>query len=192
MTNILVIIGALANAAGSGTYVWDTLRGRSQPNRMTFLMWAIAPLIAAAASISAGVTWPVVPVVVSAMCPIAIFIASYVNKNAYWQLRGFDYICGGLSIVALVLWAITKDPNVAIFFSIASDGLAGLPTLIKAWRYPETETPWGYIGAAFSGLTGFIAAPNRNFVSVAFPLYLFVMCGVIAVGILRGRFKGAK
>jgi len=51
----------------------------------------------------------------------------------------FDLICGILSLVGLVLWMITKVGNVAIFFSIVADGLAAVPTLVKAYKYPDTE-----------------------------------------------------
>lgn len=32
--------------------------------------------------------------------------------------------------------------------------LAALPSVRKAWRYPNTESPWGYVGGMLSGLTG--------------------------------------
>lgn len=189
MIRLLVVLGALANIAGSSVYVADTYHGRSKPNRMTFVLWTIAPLIATVASLSAGVTWAVIPVFVSALCPLFILGASFFNKDAYWELGALDYVCGAFSLIALVLWALTRDPALAVVFSIASDGLAGVPTLFKAWRYPETETLWGYLGGAFSGVTGVLVASQWNIVSIGFPVYLFAICVVIAAGIIRGRLR---
>jgi hypothetical protein len=60
-----------------------------------------------------------------------IFLASFVNKKAYWKLEKFDYICGISSALALLLWWLTKEPAIAIVFAIISDAFAAIPTLIK-------------------------------------------------------------
>ena len=42
-------------AAGAAVYLRDTLRGTTQPNRVTWLLWAVAPLLAAAVEFNEGV-----------------------------------------------------------------------------------------------------------------------------------------
>jgi hypothetical protein len=42
--------------------------------------------------------------------------------------------------LALILWWITKEPNIAIMLAILSDILAAIPTLVKTWKFPETES----------------------------------------------------
>jgi hypothetical protein len=138
-------------------------------------MWSIATFIAAAAAVSNGVGWAVLPVFMAGFSPFLIFIASFVTKKAYWKLSSFDYFCGVLSGLALVLWYVTKDPNIAITFAIASDGLASIPTLTKAWNHPETELAWPYIVGVFNALTSFGAATKWTFSEYAFPAYLIVM-----------------
>ena len=50
-----VIIGTLIGTAGAFAYLWDTIKGKVKPNRVSFLLWAIAPMIAFAAQIKQGV-----------------------------------------------------------------------------------------------------------------------------------------
>ncbi len=50
-----VIIGALIGTAGAIAYLTDTIKGKVKPNRVSFLLWAIAPMIAFAAQIKQGV-----------------------------------------------------------------------------------------------------------------------------------------
>src|SRR6185437_6841760 len=138
MLQYLVLVGAAIQLYGIYDYIRDTLKGKTQPNRVSWLLWSIAPTIATVAALTAGVRWAVLPVFISGFGPFLVFLASFVNKNAYWKLERFDYLCGIFSILALIGWGITKDANVAIVFSILSDGTAALPTLIKAWRFPET------------------------------------------------------
>lgn len=138
-------------------------------------MWSIAPFIATAAAISSGVTWAAIPVFMSGFSPFLIFIASFVLKKAYWKPNSFDYVCGLLSAVALILWYITRDPDVAIIFAIVSDALASIPTLTKAWRNPETEVAWPFLVGIFNASTSVVVATVQTFSAIAFPAYLIVI-----------------
>ncbi|MCK5107887.1 MAG: hypothetical protein KAQ83_04110 [Nanoarchaeota archaeon] len=184
----LVIIGAIAQLWGSLVYVKETLAGRAKPNRVTWLMWAIAPLIASVAAFMSGVTWAVLPVFMAGFGPFLVFISSFFNKKAYWKLGKWDYLCGLFSVLALVLWGITKNPSIAILFAIISDGCAAIPTAIKSWKYPETEHYGAYAASLFSVLLGFFAIKSWNFIELAFPIYLIFICGLLLRFILRKRF----
>lgn len=169
-----VFIGMIISLTGASFYIRDMLRGKTKPNRITWMMWAIAPLIAAGAAISSGVTWAVIPVFMSGFSPLMIFIVSLLKKEAYWKISKFDIGCGVMSAFALILWLVTKQPTIAIIFSIASDFLAGVPTIIKSWKHPETETNISYIGGVLAASTSFFAISNWNFSSIAFPTYLIL------------------
>ena len=120
--------------------------------------------------------------------PLLVLLASFINKKAYWKLEKFDYVCGLCSILALALWGITKQPVVAIIFSILSDGFAAIPTLIKSWKYPETETVNAYAAGLFCALTSFVAVKMWSFSEVAFPVYLVLLNLSLTFFILRKKF----
>jgi len=175
MWQYLVFLGAAANFLGGFSYIRDTLRGTTKPNRVTWLMWFIISTIATAAALKQGVGWAVVPVFISGFIPLLIFLASFINKNAYWRLGVFDYACGLLSALALILWAMTKEPNLAIIFAITGDIMASTPTLVKSWRSPETESGLTYAAGIFNALTSFAAMKMWVFSEMAFPIYLIIM-----------------
>ena len=183
----LVFLGAAVQLIGIWSYIKDTVKGDAKPNRVSWLLWSIAPLIGTAAAISDGVTWEVLPVFMSGFGPLLVFIASFVNKNSYWKLEKFDYWCGALSLLALILWWVTKIPEVAILFAILSDGLAAIPTLVKSWKYPETENAGPFTAGLFNSLTSFAAVKIWNFSSIAFPIYLVFINISIALAIYRRK-----
>lgn len=189
MLQYLVILGAAVNLVGGFIYIRDTLYGDTKPNRVTRLMWAVAPLIATAAGLAKGVGWAILPVFMSGFVPLLIFIASFINKKAYWKLGAFDYACGLLSALALILWAITKEPNVAIILAILSDGIAAIPTLAKSWTNPESESVVAYATGLFSALTSFAAIKMWGFAELAFPIYLVIMCSLLVFAIERRKIK---
>jgi hypothetical protein len=172
MFEFLVLIAASATLIAAIAYIRSMFKGQTKPNRVTWLMWTIAPFTAAFAAFSNGTTWAAVPVLMSGLSPLLILLASFLNKKAYWKLSKFDYACGALSALALVLWYITENPNVAIVFAIFSDALAATPTLRKAWQSPESESRWPFLVGVFSPITSFLVAPEWTFSEIAFPAYL--------------------
>ena len=150
-------------------------------------MWAVAPLIATFAALSKGVTWAVLPVFMAGFGPICVLTASFFTKRSYWKLTLFDYLCGFFSALALILWAITKDANIAIIFAILSDCSAAIPTIKKAWTNPETESSSIYITRTISDLTGFAAIKYWIFSSYAFIVYLIFINSCILFSIYRRK-----
>ncbi len=172
MIEYLVFVAAFASLIAAFAYIRSMFKGQTKPNRVTWFMWSVAPFIATAAAVSDGTGLAVVPVFMSGLSPFLILTASFFTKKAYWKTTPFDYLCGALSVIALVIWYLTNSPNLAIIFSILSDALAAVPTLAKAWSKPETESAWPYIVGMFSPMTSFVAATTWKFTEIAFPTYL--------------------
>lgn len=192
MLQYVVLIGAFVGSIGVYVYAKETILGKTKPNKITWLMWSVAPLIATAAALSDGVRWAVLPVFVSGFGPFVIFISSFVNPKAYWKLETFDYICGACSVLALILWGITKEPLIAIIFAIVSDGFAAIPTIIKCWRHPETESVEAYMAGLFAVLTSFFALKRFDMSELAFPVYLFFANSLLITAVYIGRFRSLR
>jgi hypothetical protein len=184
-----VIVGTLIGAAGAFAYILDTIKGKIKPNRVSFLLWSIAPMIAFAAQIQQGVGLESLMTFSTGFLPLLTFVASFTNKNAVWKLTSFDVACGVLSVAGLVLWLITKVGNVAIFFSIVADGLAALPTLVKAYKHPETELAWPWLATCFGVVLTLLTLMNWTFANSGFIMYIFIVNLMIFSLV---QFKGGK
>jgi len=170
-----VIIGTLIGSSGAVAYVWDTIKGKVKPNRVSYLLWSIAPMIAFAAQIKQGVGLESLMTFSTGFLPLLTFTVSFGNKDAEWKLTRFDVVCGFLSVVGLILWLVTKVGNVAIFFSILADGLAALPTLVKAYKYPETEIAWPWLATCFGVVLTLLTLQELTFANCGFIVYIFVV-----------------
>ena len=168
-------------------YVRSMLKGSVKPNRVSWLLWAIASMISFAAEVSNGAGFAAVPVFMSGFCPLLIFAASFLVKGTHWRLVKLDYACGLLSALALVFWIVTSDADVAILFAILSDALASVPTLLKGWQHPESESAWTYLVGIFGGLTSFLAISAWIFSQYAFPAYLVIISILLVLSIYRKR-----
>lgn len=171
-----VLVGALFNIVGSGTYAFNTLKGKTKPNRVSWFLWALIPLIAVSAQISEGVGWASLMTFMVGFGPLLVFVSSFVNRKAYWKITKLDVFCGVISLLALVLWLITGTGVVAVVFSIVADFIAAIPTIIKSYKEPETEHPSVFRNGAISAGITLLTITEWTFVSYGFALYIFLIC----------------
>lgn len=174
-----VLLAALINIMGSGTYAWNTIKGKTKPNRITWFLWALAPLIAFSAQFGEGVGWASLMTFMVGFGPLLIFAASFVNRKAYWKITRLDIICGAISVLALVLWLATGTGLIAIIFSIIADLVAAVPTLIKSFKEPETEHPSVFRNGAISATITLLTISDWQFVNYGFALYILLICSVL-------------
>jgi hypothetical protein len=174
-----VIIGALFNLFGSTSYVIATIKGKARPNKVSWFIWALAPLIAFAAEVQQGVGLRSLMTFMVGFGPLMVFIASFVNKKSQWQIKHLDIFCGILSLIGLLLWFLTRVGNVAIIFSILADGLSSVPTIVKSYQHPETEDNKVYLFSIISSLITLLTIKDWNVQNVGFPLYIFLDCMII-------------
>lgn len=181
-----VILGALINLTGTSTYIIHTLQGKTRPNRVSWAMWTLAPMVAFAAELGKGVGLQSLMTFVTGFSPLLILIASFVNAKSVWKLTQFDLICGILSLLGLSLWAVTREGNIAIIFSIIADGTAALPTLVKSYSEPSSESWIAFFTAAISAALTLLTIDNWTFANYGFPVYIFVICVTL---VLLIKFK---
>lgn len=167
------ILGLLLGLIGTYSYVKDTIQGKTKPNRVSWFMWALAPLIAFAAQIQKGVGLTSLMTFSVGFSPLLVFLASFVNKKSEWKLEKLDIVCGISSFAGLILWAFSREPNVAIFFSILADLLASIPTVIKSYRFPETENYKIFLFGLINSGIALLTIKQWNFETASFPIYIF-------------------
>ncbi len=184
-----VILAVLINASGSFTYIRAALKGQVKPHKISWLLWSIIPLVIILAQISKAANWSALFTFSTFIGPLAIFLASFINKKADWAISKFDISCGVLSLLAIIFWFITKDPIVAIMLSILADIAAAMPTLIKSFYFPETEQVWAYLSACIAAAIVLLTFNTWDFTNVAYPIYVFLLCLALVILI---KFKLGK
>ena len=151
-------------------------------------MWALAPLVGVGAALAAHADpWTVIRTFLAGFMPLLVFLASFVNRQSYWKLNLFDFVCGTCSIVAFILWAIADSPRAAILLAAIGDGFATLPTIFKAWKYPETETGITYVASLASVLLVLPSIPRWNIENSAFQIYLIIANVLLILSIYRKK-----
>ena len=167
-----VFIAVVISVVGVSIYARDTVRGLTEPNRVTWLLWTVAPLLAFVSEVRQGVGMTSLMTLAYALCPLIVLVASFVNTRSTWRLGPFDIGCGIASCAGLVLWLVTANDTVALFSFIVADLLAGLPTVLKSWRDPSSESPSAFLGGTLSTLVTLATVTVWTSAEVAFPIFV--------------------
>jgi hypothetical protein len=174
-----ILAGVIAVASAAG-YALDTLRGRNQPNRVTWAMWTIVPMIAFAAQIGQGVGLQSVFTFAGGFGPLLVLIATFLNPKAYWRLTSFDLTCGLMSLAAVVLWTITGRGLVALVLSVVADFFAAVPTIKKSYRVPASESGYPFLFGVVAALITLLTIEEWTLANSAFGIYVLFTDGLIA------------
>lgn len=176
-----VFVGAALGLAGSIRYAFAIIQGKVRPNLVTWLMWAVAPLVAFFAQLDSDVGFPAVMTLAAGAGPAIVLATSMLSGRHYARLGVFDLLCAGIALGALGVWLGLDRAPLAVGFAVAADAVAALPTIVKAWRNPDSENVFFYvlvgIGATITLMTVSVWTPQ----AWGFAVYQLSICTLLAV-----------
>lgn len=167
---LVVVLGVWS----AGDYAVRTLRGQTSPNRATWFLWGFAPLVMFVAQRSTHVGLESIYTLVLSVGPLLVVAASFLNRTAVWKLTLFDWACGAVALVALLIWLVTQEGLLGFGLALAADVLAGIPNLYKGFRHPGTEHSRTYILSGLAALITIAASQQHTFMSIGLPLWVVV------------------
>lgn len=86
----LIYRGAVLNLIGITNYVIDTIKGKTQLNRVTWFLWALASMVAFGAIAGGGVS--ITASLITCMVgfgPLLVLLASCINIKSVWKITRF-------------------------------------------------------------------------------------------------------
>src|SRR3989338_9840889 len=159
----VVYIGLLLQFTGQISYITSIIRGHAKPNLVSWFVWMLAPLIGFFFLIQAGAGFSALPIFMAGFGPFLIILFSILIKNGYWKINSFDITCGILALFSLLFYVVTHSLSISILFAILSDSLAAVPTIIKSWKFPETENGLLFFLAMLSNILGLLTIKVWSF-----------------------------
>jgi hypothetical protein len=149
-----VYLAMFLSAVGAFGYVRDTWRGLTSPNRVTWSLWALEGVLAFVVEVQQHVGTASLITLMLGLVPAVVVVVSFRNAHSVWKLRGFDIVCGVVSLAGLIFWLAVNQPTIALVSFVAADQIAALPTVRKSWLAPETETAVAFVmGSLNTGIT---------------------------------------
>lgn len=179
-----VYVAAALALYGVYDYVRATLRGETQPNRVSWGLWGVAGVLAFVVEVQQHVGLAAVMTLMFGVVPLIVVVVSFANPHSVWRVGPFDAACGAVSVVGIIFWAVVHEPTVAIVSFIAADQVAALPTVRKSWLAPETESPKVFVTGAVNCLITLMTLRHFTTEGAVFPGAILVCDTVISVLVL--------
>lgn len=193
--NVLALLGltsALLSAFAFVPYIRDTLSGRTQPQRASWLIWSVLSSIALASQVAQGATSAVWFTLFQVLGTITVFVATFVHGSGRGGLRAGDVMVLSGAALGLVFWSVTDSPMYAMTTVIAISALGGWATVKKAYASPDTETLSTWVLSFAAGCLAVLAVGAVDIALLAYPLYLSVLYGAILLAVTLGRARQRK
>jgi hypothetical protein len=184
---LFTVLSGLAIAIAYIPFIKGTIQGSVVPNRASWIVWWVQDVLIASSAIIAGVGPAAVMPVIWGLGATMMLILS-VTKGTRGAFTALEKACLVLSGLGILLWAATGVPRLALVASVSAVCIGGVPTLVKAWVKPWTETMSGWLlmilGTVFSSLaiqrwtfdSGFLPVAIGLFqLSVTLPLVLYTL-----------------
>ena len=165
-------------------YVRDIFLGKTKPERMSWLIWAILGLILFFSQLAKGASDSLIMTGVMVAGDLFVFILAI--KYGFGGFLKRNIVALIAAAIGLFLWYVTKEAAFALFIAMFIDAIGVILTVIKSYEKPATETVSSWIFCAIGGLLGCVAVGSFNFILLAFPFYIFLVSVSILISIKLG------
>ncbi len=171
-------------------YIRSIISGTTRPSAVSWFGWALLFSITSAAQFSKGLDWSLAVPAISILSTSIVFLYALFAGRVVWTRA--DGFCIGLAVLAVIFWALTKEPLTAIVLSMIADFAVTVPTLIKTYKEPNSEPANLWVLYTTGAALEVIATSSFTIYNLLFPVYVVFISGAIAVFALRGKFIHAK
>lgn len=178
IASILILVGALP-------YIRDITQKSVKPHVLSWLGWGCITALGASAMVAEGSTWVALIVFANTISCFFIVLLSILNRVGVWQTTLFDWLFFGMGLIGILLWQTLHMPLLALVCAIIADLAFGIPTIIKTYQDPDSETPFVWIMATVSGVLSMFTISVWAFYEVAYPLYLLLFDSLVVLLVLK-------
>lgn len=185
------IIALLLNLLGYIPYVRDIFRHKVKPHRITWGVWTILTTITAFNQVVNGGGYSSLFFISTALLVSIVFILSF--KYGVGGASKIDLICLGLAIILLIYWVTLQETYISTVLAVIIDGIGAIPTIIKTYKKPETESYPQWTLAGIAGIFTMLAVPRIDWILLIYPLYVVLMnATIVGIKYLRERKHETK
>lgn len=185
MLQILGYISGILDAAAFFPYTRDILRGKTKPQRASWLIWSILISIAFFSQLAKGATnslW------LTGVGEVGVTLTFFLSlKYGVGGLTRGNIAALVAAAMGLVLWFLTKEAAIALAIVIAINSIGALLTVVKAYQDPGSETMIAWALTGFSGIFSALAVGKLDLILLAYPIYISLANFSVAVAIIAGR-----
>ena len=189
MKTIFLVISILAGFTSPVIGINSILRGNFRPHRMTRFLIFLVSLLFVGTLLAQGDHNGIFIAVAQFLGSAVIFYLSLKRGLGGWATT--DKIVLVMSLLTIVVWKTTSDATLALLMSIVADVIGFSPTLVKTWKWPETEEWKFYMSDVVASFFSILSIATYGLATLAFPVYILLI-NTTSVVIILGRRRSLR
>ncbi|MEK9178005.1 MAG: hypothetical protein AAB777_02705 [Patescibacteria group bacterium] len=186
-TGILGIVAGIFSFSAYLFYIVAIIKGKTKPSRATWFIWAVMGIILAISYRASGAEDTMWVAVSEAVAPTIIALLAI--KYGVGGAEKIDIICFIGSLFSLFLWWLFDSAVIALVTNLAIDFFAAIPTIKKSWHKPHEEDRFAWTITQTGNLFNLFAIDKIIFGVIIYPVYTFIIDGVITGLLFKPLFK---
>jgi hypothetical protein len=178
----LSVISGLLFLAAFVPYIRAILKG-AKPRKASWIIWGALDVITIAGMLASGTfNFQIAGAVVGAT---TVVVLSFKHGESGWTTTDKLALAG--AALGLVLWAVTRNPRVGLFVSLAVTFLGSIPTFENGWKTPEHENIVAWSLYTISCFFALAAVPKWDLANAGQPITFTVIEVIMMIILLAAR-----
>lgn len=190
MQNMFIVVSTTLALISPMVYCIAILKGEAKPHRTTRFVFLIITTLTTASLFAQGNRVAIWLAGASTLQSIVIFALSIKHGMGGWAKT--DMICLLSALFGIVLWRITQNPLLALYFAISADFIGMIPALIKTYRFPKTEVWTFYLLDVFAAIFSLLAVRRWTSEEYLYPIYIICINLLMVLLVIRPQLRYKK
>jgi uncharacterized membrane protein HdeD (DUF308 family) len=176
MTSFLAFLGVAAGLTfiiADVPYIRDIFRGKTKPHRVSWAVYVLLNAINFANQYASGAGNSLWLFFCGTLITSFVFVLSL--KYGVGGREKTDWVVIFGVLIGLLGWIVFSTPKVSIIMNLIVVSIALIPTFIKSYRHPGTETSITYLIAGVSEFIAAVSVGKFDFWLIVLPLHGFIV-----------------
>lgn len=163
------LLGGILIIVADTPYAWNAFKRKTKPHRTTWFIIALINAINLANQHASGAKSSLLFFIGATAITFIVFLASLYNGIGGFAKLDIVVLAGALS--GLIIWHVLQSPIASVIANTAVALIGIVPTFIKAYHDPNSETKITWAIGTVSALCAVIAVGKLDFALLLFPIY---------------------
>lgn len=181
--SLIFILGFLAGLLiiiAQATYINQIVKKEVTPSVLSWLGWSLLMGISFIVQlVHYGWNYSLTGLGLATIGCFSICLIAYFTKQ--YKLAKADWVYLVLGLICILFYVVSKNPLLTTIVAVLADFVLGIPTLISAYKNPESEKSKAWNIGLLSWSISLVICYGEPVIYWIFPVYLFLYNGVMSV-----------
>lgn len=174
---IISALSALFYFVGTVPYIFSTIRGRTKPQRASWIIWLLIAVILVLNSFGEAIIYLYIAQLIC--CAIIVFVSLPASKGiGGWSKT--DKISIIVCAIALIIKQFLSAHLVSVILACIVESIAFWLTVVKLSKHANTELLLQWIMSTLCGFLAVLASLKTGGTSLLYPFTIFIGNGLVA------------